>query len=172
MTSESRVVWTDDRRPLVWIFFIGSVVWLVLTVSIVSAVFTIISEDDYLSFWRKYSVLGGYIFASIAAVYFSVGIFQVIFIERKNAFIAWRVSFDGAFLSIEGLFGKSDSIDLKEIESVKLHKVKTSIKNIATLMAWHTENYLISTKDGRMFFLSKDMDKDGSLSEILRGGRG
>lgn len=161
-------VWVDRRHTIFWCFYFGVLVWVVGTVFLIFSLFTIYNEDFGERIARKMAMMALFSTIILIGIYYCIGFFQLLFKERREKFVAWRVRYDGLRFYVDGFFWKEVIFGRKDIAAVEVFNVKTSIRQIATLLEWKFPNYRLDLKDGRKLYFSGDMDKDKNLLELFQ----
>jgi len=116
-------------------------------------------------------IIGADILSILIAGYFSLGAYQMFFIELRKLFIVWRITLAGDWFRVWGYMFKKDTFRKDQIVALKEFKVQPKFwTSILTALTWEKgTNYRIILDDGREYYLSTNIWEFKELKALLEG---
>lgn len=163
-------VWTDPRLLFMWIMPLGTLVWAGAAVFL--AIFPFIYfQRELPELENKIAFAVASFFGVLVSSYYVYGNFQVLFLELRERFIAWRLTWDGAEFQLWGYYFKRASFhpgDVTGVERVILSE-RWLQRRIGSFLSRDTRftrphgkhiNLRITLADGRAFYLPGEMGRE------------
>jgi hypothetical protein len=109
-------------------------------------------------------------------VYYTLGAYQIFFLELRERFIARKVIYENDTFLLKGYYFKEDTFNANEVASVEAVVVSERWfqKRLGTLLSRSTRftiphgknvNLKIALRDGRVFFFPGEMGRPGQWKD-------
>jgi len=171
--EKSTQSWSDPRYFLTtFVMPFGFLIWVGMTALFAVLPFYVIEREVGISVLTKVVHAGFFLALFLGVIYYSIGGFQIFFLELRERFIAHKVIYqDGIFL-LKGYYFKKATFRGNEVAKVEPVVVSERWfqKRLGTLLSRSTRfttpygknvNLKIILRDGREYYLPGEMGRPG-----------
>lgn len=164
--------WTDPRLLFMWIVPLSALVWVSGAVFVLYFAFFIYLPREFPSQGDKAGVVVVALFTASGCSYYLIAAYQILFIELRERFIVWRLTWDGDVFQASGYYLKRASFrpgDVTGVEQVILSE-RWFQKRIGSFLSRNTRftqphgkhiNLRLILADGRVFYLPGELGYEG-----------
>lgn len=175
--EQSTRSWSDPRYFLTtFVMPFGALAFVGTTTSLAVFPFYVIARETSNSVFTTVLHAGIFLALFLGSLYYTIGGFQIFFIELKERFIAHKVIYrEGAFL-LKGYYFKKAAFQANDVAKVEPVVVSERWfqKRLGTLLSRSTRftiphgknvNLQITLRDGRVFYFPGEMGRPGQWKD-------
>jgi len=161
--------WCNYGAWVIWVMPLSTAIIFGVTLFLIYSTYAAYMEDFGGRNARKVAVVGLLFLAAFIGGYYSLGAYQLFFIELRRLFIVWRIVLAGDRFRVWGYMYKKDTFCKDQIVDLKEFKVKPKVwTSILTALTWEKgTNYRIILDDGREYYLSSHIWEFEELKALL-----
>ena len=176
---KEKSVWSDPRSFMtMYIMPLGGLVWAAETAFMVYIPYMVyftekgVGVDEI----RRLGVVAVAILGFLAGGYYTLGAYQIFFLELRERFIARKVIVESGVFRLKGYYFKEATFNADEVASVEPITVSERWfqKRLGTLLSRSTRftiphgknvNLRITLRDGRVFYFPGEMGRPGQWKD-------
>ena len=166
-------VWSDPRYFITtFVMPIGALSFAGTTMLVVWMIYHEIKNEAGLSTYMILLNVGVLLFGLSLVLYYTIGAFQIFFLELRERFIAHKVTYRDGEFQLEGYWAKHATFYSNEVEKVEpfMLSERWFQKRTGSLLSRSTRftiprgtnvNLKITLRDGRIFYFPGEMGRYG-----------
>lgn len=174
-TKAQKRVWSDPRYLFAFIFPLGGMAWAGGAIFLTVFPFVYFQRDLPSETNKIFFAICSF-FGALVSIYYTLGIYQVFFIELRERFIARKLTYENGTFLLKGYYFKESSFQATEVTAVEPVVVSERWfqKRLGTLLSRSTRftlphgknvNLMISLSNGREFYLPGEMGHPGQWKD-------